>query len=60
MRRPEKVILTTRYLVASYRDLVRCRNRSDDAQLDGFEGAPEGPIWGGAKGVDLVILRGVG
>ena len=54
------VILTTRYLVASYRDLVRCGNRFGDAQLDGFEGAPEGPIWVGAKGVDLVILRGVG
>jgi hypothetical protein len=44
------VILTTRYLVASYRDLVRWGNRSGDAQLDRFEGAPEGLIWGGAKG----------
>jgi hypothetical protein len=54
------VILTIRYLVASYRDLVRCGNRSGDAQLDRFEGAPEGPIWGGREGVDLVILRAVG
>jgi hypothetical protein len=36
------VILTTRYLAASYQDLVRCGNRSGDAQLDRFEGAPDG------------------